>query len=305
MNPHPMKIILLCIPVGFAVVHAGPRTSSDYKVTAESVDAGGARAASSSYTNDGGIGGVVGLSTVASPAQTARAGYIGQLYEVAALAVAASPTSVNEAQTTQLAATQVMDDDTTLPVPAEDVAWSVLSGPIAEIGSGGLVTTESVYQDTPAQAQGSHAGLLGVVNLTVLETLPDNFGSYAGDGLGDDWQIQYFGQDNPLAAPLLDPDGDGQNNSFEFTAGLVPTDPLSRFSLTIAPVPGEPGQKELVFDPIVGGRSYTVMTSTSMAPGSWSPLVGGIEVDDGDQRSVTDPSAGETSKFYRVEITKP
>ena len=65
-------------------------------------------------------------------------------------------------------------------------------------------------------------------------------GSYAADGVGDDWQFQYFGLNNPNAAPLLDPDGDGQNNLFEFTAGLVPTNPLSRFLVSIAPVPGQP-----------------------------------------------------------------
>jgi hypothetical protein len=30
----------------------------------------------------------------------------------------------------------------------------------------------------------------------VLDTIADNFGSYAGDGIGDDWQVQYSGVDN-------------------------------------------------------------------------------------------------------------
>ena len=46
----------------------------------------------------------------------------------------------------------------------------------------------------------------------MLDTIADNFGTYAGDGLGDDWQVQYFGLSNPNAAPLLDPDFDGHNN---------------------------------------------------------------------------------------------
>ena len=69
----------------------------------------------------------------------------------------------------------------------------------------------------------------------LLDNIPDNFGSYAGDGLGDDWQVQYFGQNNPNAGPLRDPNGDGQTNAFEDTAGLVPNDPNSRFTFTIAP----------------------------------------------------------------------
>lgn len=43
--------------------------------------------------------------------------------------------------------------------------------------------------------------------------------------LDDAWQNQYFGLDNPLAAPTADPDG--ETNSFEFTAGLIPSDPQS------------------------------------------------------------------------------
>lgn len=156
-----------------------------------------------------------------------------------------------------------------------------------------------------ATVQGDHAGASGALELTVLDSIPDNFGSYAGDGLGDDWQVLYFGLDNTNAAPLLDPDGDGQNNCFEFTAGLIPTDPLSRFSLKIFPVPGEPEQKELVFDPIVDGRIYTVLTSLDLSPGSWNPLIGGIVENDGDHRGVTDPAAVETKKFYTVEIVKP
>jgi hypothetical protein len=75
------------------------------------------------------------------------------------------------------------------------------------------------------------------------------------------------------AAPLLDPDGDGQNNTFEFTAGFIPTVPLSRFSLNIVPVPGQPGQKQVIFDPIVAGRKYTVMTSLDLTPGADSCMV--------------------------------
>ena len=191
-----------------ACAHAGPRTSADYTVPADTADAGGQRATSASYTNDGSLGGIVGISS-AGPA-VAKTGYIGQLTEVTALQLAATPTTVDETATRQL-----------------------------------------------------------------------------------------------NAAPLLDPDGDGQNNAFEFTAGLIPTDPLSRFNLTIAAVPGQPGQKDIVFDPIVVGRTYTVMTSPDLSPGSWDPLVGGNASDDGDHRTVTDSAAIETRKFYTVEIVQP
>ena len=58
-----------------ASAHAGPRTSTDYTVPADTTDAGGQRATSTAYTNDGSLGGITGISTVASPAATAKAGY--------------------------------------------------------------------------------------------------------------------------------------------------------------------------------------------------------------------------------------
>ena len=58
------------------------RTSTDYAVTTDTTDAGGQQATSISYTNHGSVGGIAGISTVASPAETVKHGYIGQLYEV-------------------------------------------------------------------------------------------------------------------------------------------------------------------------------------------------------------------------------
>jgi hypothetical protein len=286
-------------------VHAGPRASANYSIAAESADSGGGRATSGSYTNDASAGGITGISNVAAPAGTAKAGYVGQLYEVAALQLAATPTTVNETGTRQLGATLLLDDGSLIALPATAVTWSVASGPLGGISGDGLVTAATVYQDSAATARGDHGGTSGTLGLTVLDTLLDNFGTYAGDGLADNWQFQYFGLDNPLAAPQFDPDGDGQDNSFEFTAGLVPNDPLSRFTLSIAPVPGQAAWKQLVLHPIVAGRSYTVTASPDLSPGSWNPLAGASVADQGEQRIVTDLNAGGTKKFYKVEIVKP
>ena len=138
-----------------------------------------------------------------------------------------------------------------------------------------------------------------------MDTLPDNFGSYAGDGLADSWQAQYFGLDNPAAAPALDPDGDGHINLFEFTAGLVPADPQSRFRLRFDPISDQPAQMTIVFSPIVAGRNYTVEFTTSLTTGPWAPLPGTTQSDNGNERTVTDPGATEPRKFYRVKVEKP
>jgi hypothetical protein len=296
--------------IGFALLcattaNAGPRVSTDYSVPTESLDGAGQHSTSASYSNDGSVGGITGISTVDSPAETAKAGYLGQLTETTALRLAATQTTVNEAASCQLSAAQLHDDLTTSAVPAGNITWSVQSGPLTGVDTNGLATAATVYQDTAASAKGDYAGATSTLDLIVLDTIPDNFGTYAGDGLTDDWQFANFGLDNPEAAPLLDPDGDGQNNRFEFISGLDPTDAQSRFFLTIAPIHGLPSQKQVVFNPIVAGRSYTVMTRLDLTAGSWSPLTGGSVSDDGDHRTVTDPAASETKKFYTVIIEKP
>ena len=139
----------------------------------------------------------------------------------------------------------------------------------------------------------------------MLDTDPDNYGSYADDSLEDAWRVFFFGEENPDTAPLLDPDGDGQNNAFEFTVGLIPTDALSYFSFSVGPVPNQPGQTQIVFDPIVDGRNYTVMTSLDLSQGSWNPLSGSTTSDNGAERTVTDPAESGTGKFYKVKIEKP
>jgi hypothetical protein len=285
---------------------AGPRTSTNYTLPTDTTDAGGQRTTSASYTNDGSAGGIVGISTVAAPAETAKHGYVGQLYEVTGLAVSATPTTVNETATRQLDAAQLLDDATTLAVPAASVAWSVAGGPLTGIDASGLATAGIVYQATAATAQGIYLGQTGTLGLTVLDSIPDNFGTYAGDQVGDDWQVQYFGQPpNAFAGPLLDPDGDGQANLFEFTAGLVPTDPASRFRLSIAPVTGQPGQKNLIFSPVVAGRTYAAKAKASLTSPTWGDITASAPSDNGAERTITDLSATGGAKFYHIEITQP
>ena len=77
---------------------AASRSSANYSVPADTQDAGGRRATSASYSNSGCVGGVAGLGAVAAPAETAKHGYLGQLYDVKSLQLSANPTNVNEAK---------------------------------------------------------------------------------------------------------------------------------------------------------------------------------------------------------------
>ena len=89
-------------------------------------------------------------------------------------------------------------------------------------------------------------------------------GVFASDSIGDDWQVQFFGLDNPASGPMLDPDGDTHKNLFEFTAGIEPNNARSVFNWRMEPVPGQPGQRNLVFSPIIAGRIYTVKSAPTL-----------------------------------------
>lgn len=298
--------LLICIGVIPYSTFAGPRTSASYSITTDTINAAGARTQSTSYKNDGGAGGITGISSVASPAETAKHGYAAQLYDIIALALSAPPSlNLNESASRQLSAAPLADDATTLAaLNPSAVAWSIISGPITSISSSGLATAATVYQNTPSRIGGAAQGLSGQFDLTVLDSIADNFGAYAGDGLGDDWQVQYFGQNNPNAGPNIDADGSGHGNRFKFTAGLNPLDG-SRFILSIQPVPGQASRKNLIFSPLVAGRTYTVQSTPSLITPTWAALPQSTQSDNGTVRTVTDLSASPPPKFYRVKIAKP
>lgn len=284
---------------------AGPSSSANYRIVADRVDAGGHSAASGNYTQDGSLGGITGGSSIEIPMETVKHGYIGQLYEITGFEIAASPDTVDEGGTIQLHAYQILDDLTKLAVPAETVEWSVLDGPLTSIDTAGLATADLVYQDTAATAQGVYLAATGTLGVTVLNTIPDNYGSYAGDAIDDAWQIQYFGLDNPLAAPDLDPDGDGETNLFEFIAGVNPTDPNSHFRFRIESVPGEPAQKNLIFSPRLEDRTYTALSAETLSAAAFAPLPSFSITDNGDERTLTDLNATAPATFYRIGISKP
>ena len=297
------SIALLCL-VSASTALAAPRTSANYTITAETTDGGGLRAVSANYSNAGSASPIAGISTTAALAGMVKSGYIAQLYDVTGLAVNSAAPAVDEAATLQLAAWQTLDDSTFLALSPGAVAWATTSGPIPDVSATGLATAGLVFENTSATVQGTFGGFTGSLNFTVLDTIPDNFGAYAGDGLGDDWQVQFFGQNNPFAAPALDPDGDGETNAFEFTAGLAPNDPASTFHMSIAPVPGQPTRKKVVFSPRLDGRTYVVQSRLTLGD-AWLPLVSSSQTDNGTERTVTDLNAAGGKKFYRVEITRP
>ena len=300
-----MKTLALGLSaLSLSVSLAGTRTSTDYAITTDIVDSAGQRTASALYRNDGSAGAIIGVSSV--PGEVARHGYIGQLYELIGYGLLASTYYPPEGGTTQLFTVRTTDEGTNVVIPTTGFTFGVVSGPLTGVSPAGLVTAGVVYENTPAEVRATSAAFTGELRLQlyVQDTIPDNFGSYAGDGLPDAWQFQYFGLDNPLAAPGADADGTGQTNLFKYTAGLDPIDPASRFVLEI-----HSGllatERRLVFYPRLPDRTYTIEFRPSLGAGQWDPLGGTTFADQTNVRTVTDHHAATPARFYRVRITKP
>ena len=140
----------------------------------------------------------------------------------------------------------------------------------------------------------------------MLHTIADNPDAYAGDGVGDDWQVLYFDPPpNANAGPTVDFDHAGQNNAFEFTAGLNPTDANSVIRLRFERVSGQAGQKCVIFSLHFADRNYVVKARPSLLPGTTVALGSSAFSANGRERTVTDCHASGAAKFYQVEITKP
>jgi hypothetical protein len=301
----PMKtaaLLVLAVCAAGPPALAAPRASLNYSMSVESANGGGGRAASANYTTISSLGQIGGLSTAPAPTNTFRQGYAGQLFEVTSLSASAAPAFVPETGTAQLVGVAMLDDATTTLLSGADIHWTVLSGPIAGVSAAGVATASIVPTNLSATIQGDYLGATAAVNLMVVDSDPDNFGAYAGDGLPDFWQVQYFGLDSSNAAPNADPDNDGRNNMMEFIEGTDPTSSASAFYLRIAAVPGQPTEKNLVFGPRLDGRDYTLQFETNLAAGSFAALTGGAPADNGTERTVTDLNADGITKFYRVSI---
>ena len=238
-------------------------SSANYSITAGITEGGGRPASSAAYSQSASVGAIAGTANVASPSETAKNGFLGQIYNVTGFQLNAPGTTVNENGTIQLTGNATLDDATRLALPASAVTFSVVGGPIVSV-------------------------------------------TYAGDGIDDAWQVQYFGAPpNPNAGPLVDYDGTGQNNLFKYLAGLDPLDPTSRFVLSVAEVPGQPGQKQLMLTPVFGGHVYTVQTASSLTQPAWTTLTTMVSSDNGTTRTVTDTGAAAAPRFYRVLVSYP
>jgi beta-glucanase (GH16 family) len=177
-------------------------------------------------------------------------------------------------------------------------------GPYTNVISGILTTN---YTDTGLASGTTYYYVVSALSAGCNETTNSAQASATTSGPQTfaQWQAQYFGSTtNPLAAANVDADGTGQNNLFKYVAGLDPTNPSSIFILNIAAVTNQPSQMNLIFNPMVAGRTYTPLFSTDMVSGSWTQLVGYVgPVTNGVQGTITDMNAVPLNEFYRIDIS--
>jgi hypothetical protein len=223
---------------------------------------------------------------------------LGLLVETTSIDVSIAPDNVDEDSTVTMDASISYDDGTTSDVSGQGV-FARNVGPV-DVTDAGTIYVGAVSTDEQGEVTISYLGVSASDSFTIVNSLPDNYGSYASDGIPDSWQINYFGESNPLGLAAADPDGDGQNNLLEFLAGNIPTDASSAIRVQIEKV----GQNGLavVINKVVSGRTYTLESNIDLAS-DWTPVESKIVVEDelDFSFSTTQMVGGQT--FYRVKIT--
>jgi hypothetical protein len=254
---------------------------------------------SASYVNDGSVGGTDGASE--GGGVVLKPGFIGQLTEATNLAVTATPASVNEGGTSQLSGLAGLDDDTVVALEGSDIAWSAPVYPVSAVSPAGAVTVTNVYADASGVITGRYLGAAGSAVILVLDSIPDNFGRYAGDQIPDGWQVRYFGTDNPNGCASAT-NATGQNNRYAYIADLCPTNPASCFEI-VAVSNRAPG-KALGFLSS-SNRVYTLLWTTPLTGGSWTNLPGATPAAGNGRLFWLSDTNAASPRYYRVAVQVP
>jgi hypothetical protein len=137
--------------------------------------------------------------------------------------------------------------------------------------------------------------------LTVLNIGKDDYKSYAADGIDDDWQVLYFGEESPDAGPAKNPDFDPDDNFREFITGFDPTDPQDWFDVRIT-LPGDT-TAEFEFNKVLPGRIYRLVAGTDLAEFPETVATFSVSSEEA-PKVVEDPDASGSGKIYRVEVER-
>ena len=123
-----------------------------------------------------------------------------------------------------------------------------------------------------------------------------------------EWQTLHFGsEENPIAAPEEDPDGDGQSNRAEFLGKTNPNEATSTFPDPRFSFLGGGSQIQIQFTQ-PANRAAQIQTSTDLSnwtlwdvPGNSPqyPSAGQMRTIMGEQ----DVGAGEANRYFRLQLS--
>jgi subtilisin-like proprotein convertase family protein len=213
-----------------------------------------------------------------------------------------SPTTTNILTVTGISTNDPDNDPVTLAYQwqqsTNNIAFTNLVGQTAST-LGAAITIAGDYYRVTLTPNDGHTNGAPFTTASVLVPFDAD-----GNGINDDWEVQYFGHIG--INPNADADGTGQNNLFKYVAGLDPTNPNSVFLLQINAVTNQLKQDNLLFDPLAGGRTYKPQFNTDLVNGTWLPLAGYLgPTTNGNQVTITDTNATPPKEFYRIDISLP
>lgn len=225
-----------------------------------------------------------------------RAGFPGQLYDVVAVEVASPTGGVAEGSAAAFDVVGQCDDGSRL-VPAAE-SWDIVAGPIATLDGGGQAMLAAVYRVETGVVQATAFGFTGQGAVRVLDSDPDNYGLYAHDNIQDLWQIGYFGPSSTNGLAGADPDGDRDDNYYEFIAGTDPLLPGSAFRVTVS----RSGGLRVAGAPAGTNRTYRLQQAASLRPGVWTDVGEGTGFLSNGQWVVTGLSGTNALQNYRMAV---
>ena len=119
-----------------------------------------------------------------------------------------------------------------------------------------------------------------------------------GDGMRDAWEMANGFAYWDAADAAGDADADGTSNVAEFRLGLAPRNGAQSFRAAMSPAAG--GGFTLTW-PSAPGIVFTVKRASTLSPADWQ-TIGSVTAGAGNTATFTDPVAGGSRRFYRVEF---